>query len=264
MLLLKIFISAFIVIGLAELAERSSTKMAGLLAGLPVGSALVLFFYALDYGVFYVKDVASYNLLGLSASLTFVIMYYVGSNLFKKYSLFNGIFFGLTSYFIMAYFLSALHVEGALVPSIILFTVIMASTYYFRNIKVVNSTKSGKLNSSQLLIRGAIAVFFVLIASYSPQYASDEMAGVLSSFPSAILPLLIIIHYSQGKEVVHSVIKYLPLGYVGVMLYSIVIGNLYVDYGVYTGTLLALGVSTTYLVLLLVIPNIYRKISSKV
>jgi len=72
MLMLKILIAAVIVIGLAELAERTSTKMAGLLAGLPVGSALVLFFYGLDFGPQFVEQVTPYNLLGLSASLSFV------------------------------------------------------------------------------------------------------------------------------------------------------------------------------------------------
>ena len=105
-LLLKILIASVIVIGLAELAERSSTKMAGILAGLPVGSALVLFFYGLDFGAVYVDKVTPYNLLGLSASLSFVTFYYLGTTLSDRFSMLFGIFLGLSAYLLIAYLLS--------------------------------------------------------------------------------------------------------------------------------------------------------------
>ncbi len=251
MLILKIFIAAVIVIGLAELAERTSTKMAGLLAGLPVGSALVLFFYGLDFGAEFVDKVSPYNLLGLSASLSFVLMYYIGSTMSKKYSLALGLSLGLFSYLLVAYLLSTLHVANALLPALILMSLILFTHLYFSKIKEVSATKKTKPSLLQILGRGSIAVFFVVVANFSPQFFSDEMAGILSSFPSTILPFLLILHLSQGKDMVHSVIKFLPLGYVGVMIYSSVVGSLYIDFGVYWGTLLSLVIATGYLVAIL-------------
>ncbi|HFU74094.1 MAG TPA: hypothetical protein ENK65_00915, partial [Helicobacteraceae bacterium] len=102
MFIFKMMIAAIIVIGLAELAERSSTRMAGILAGLPVGSALVLFFYGLEYGTDFVATVTPYNLLGLSASLAFVSFYYLGSKLSVRYSILTASGLGLGAYFMSA------------------------------------------------------------------------------------------------------------------------------------------------------------------
>lgn len=252
MLFLKILIASAIVIGLAELAERSSTKMAGILAGLPVGSALVLFFYGMDFGAVYVDKVTPYNLLGLSASLSFVAFYYIGSTLSEKYSLVSAVTTGISGYLLVAYLLSFITVQNAVIPGLLLSFLIIIVHYFFKRITEINSSKSGKLKPSQIFGRGIIATFFVLAASYSPRLFSDEMAGILSSFPSSILPLLIILHLSQGKAVTQSVIKFLPLGYVGVMIYSIVVGEMYIDFGIYLGTFISLVISTSYLILLLV------------
>ena len=253
MLLLKILIASVIVIGLAELAERSSTKMAGILAGLPVGSALVLFFYGLDFGAVYVDKVTPYNLLGLSASLSFVTFYYFGSTLSERFSMLSGISLGLSAYLFIAYFLSFVRIENAVIPALLLSTLIFITHTLFKKIPDAISSKSGKLKPMQILGRGIVATFFVLAASYSPRLFSDEMAGILSSFPSSILPLLLILHLSQGKAVTQAVIKYLPLGYIGVMIYSIVVGQMYVDFGVYMGTLLSLVISTSYLLIFLLL-----------
>ena len=251
MLLLKILIASVIVIGLAELAERSSTKMAGILAGLPVGSALVLFFYGLDFGAVYVDKVTHYNLLGLSASLSFVTFYYLGTTLSDRFSMLFGISLGLSAYLLIAYLLSFIRVENAVIPALLLTVLIFITHSMFKKIPNAISSKIGKLKPTQIMGRGVVATFFVLAASYSPRLFSDEMAGILSSFPSSILPLLLILHLSQGRTVTQAVIKYLPLGYIGVMIYSIVVGQMYLDFGVYMGTLLSLVISTSYLILLL-------------
>ena len=263
MLILKILIAAVIVIGLAELAERTSPKIAGLLAGLPVGSALVLFFYGLDFGPNFVEQVTPYNLLGLSASLSFVLAYYLGSRLSEKHSLLGGVSLGLTAYFIVAYSLSLFQVENAVFPALLLTTLILIVHLYFLKIPEVRGQKNKKTNPLEILERGGIAVVFVILASFSPHFFSAEMAGILSSFPSSVLPLLLIVHFSQGRAVVHSLIKYLPLGYVGVMIYSAVVGNLYVDFGIYWGTLLSLVISTGYLVALLSLSSYRSRKTSK-
>lgn len=254
-------VAAIVVIGLAELAERSSTKMAGLLAGLPVGSALVLFFYGLEYGSDYVASVTSYNLLGLTASLSFVSFYYLGSKLSQRFSVMTALSFGLLAYLSTAYLLSFFRVDSALLPAFILLSMILTTTVWFKEIKEVQGSKSGTLNTKQVLGRGSVAVFFVLLASYAPQFFNAQMAGILSSFPSSLLPLLLILHLSQGKEVVHSVIKHLPLGYIGVMTYSLVVGSFYLNFEIYWGTLLALMVSTLYLVGLIFMSQIRLFIS---
>ena len=214
---------------------------------------MVLLFFALDYGVDFVDTVTPYNLLGLSASLSFVSFYYLGSKLVKRYSLLFGLLSGLSAYVIMAYLLSYISVSNGFIPALILLALIVLTTIWFQEIPEVVSRKSGKLKSSQMLGRGLFATSFVLILSFVPELFDAKMSGIFSSFPSSLLPLLLILHVSQGKEVVHSVIKFLPMGYIGVMIYSIVVGKLYVGFGIGLGTVMALSISIGYLILVLVL-----------
>lgn len=66
------------------------------------------------------------------------------------------------------------------------------------------------------------------------------------------MTLLLILHYSQGRDFVHNIIKHLPIGYIGVMIYSI-----------YVGTVLSFIISTGYIVLIVVIGEVRKNIRVK-
>jgi len=247
MLIYKIIIAATLVILLAEIAERSTPRLASILAGLPIGSGFVLLFYGLEFGSEYATNAVPYNILGLSGSLSFAVSYYIGTKVSDRYSILSGLVYGFSGFFIVAYILSHIVVSTPLIPGAILLILIALSIYLFSSIEEIQSPKKSKSSLVKILIRGLMATFFVVLVSYAPNYFSDSFSGVLSAFPSTLIPLLIVLHYSQGREFIHVIIKHLPIGYIGIMIYSISVGEFYEVYGIALGTLYSFSVSTMYL-----------------
>ena len=79
LLLYKISITMLAVLGLSFVAEKVSARLAGLLSGYPIGTAIILHFYGLEYGSQFAADAAIFNLCGLFASQCFAYTYYQAS-----------------------------------------------------------------------------------------------------------------------------------------------------------------------------------------
>ena len=63
----KIVVTVGAVVGLSLAAEHASPKMAGLLAGYPMGAAIVLFFYGVEVTPEFAAESAVYTLVGMIA-----------------------------------------------------------------------------------------------------------------------------------------------------------------------------------------------------
>jgi len=257
MLILKIILSSLIITGLALVAQRVSSRAAGILSALPMGTALVLFFYGMEYGAHYVAEASIFNILGLSASLSFVVFYYLGSTLFTSpiKSVLSAIIMSLSAYILVAFMLSHLSPQDFILPSAILLTVILGAYFLFKRIAKTKIKITKQVSIFKLFLRSLIATGFVVLISFAPQYFDASLAGIFSSFPSVIVPLLLIIHLSFGRESVHEAVKAMPLSYVSVMIYSMSVGESYIHFGVYWGTVISFAVALVYIVSLFVISN---------
>ena len=252
MILLKVLLTSFLIISLALVAKKLSSRLAGLISALPMGTALMLFFYGMEQGPTYVSEVANYNILGLSASISFVIFYFIGSKLFTDplKSLLSAIFLSFSAYLLIAYGLSLIPEVSAVLASVILLSSISLAVFLFRNIKTNTLKVSNNTKNSVLIIRSLIASSFIIILSFAPLYLPSSLAGVASSFPSVVAPLLIIIHFSFGKQSLYEAIKVMPLGYISILVYSLSVGKSYLYFGVYWGTLASFALAMTYIVFL--------------
>jgi hypothetical protein len=72
----KLLLITAAVLGLTVIAERVSTKTAGFLAGCPLGTAIILFFFGLEISPEFASKSAVYNITGLVATLAFIYVYY--------------------------------------------------------------------------------------------------------------------------------------------------------------------------------------------
>jgi len=257
MLVLKIILSSLIITALALVAQRISSRAAGILSALPMGTALVLFFYGMEYGASYVAQASVFNVLGLSASLSFVVFYYLGSTLFDSpvKSVLSAMTLSLSAYAIVAFSLSHLNPQNFFIPTSILLTVILGAFFLFKRIPLTKVKVTKQVSVFKLFLRSLIATGFVVLISFAPQYFDASLAGIFSSFPSVIVPLLLILHLSFGRESVHEAVKAMPLSYVSVMIYSMSVGESYLHFGVYWGTLISFVIALVYIVGLFIISN---------
>lgn len=252
--LIKLIVAIAFVIGLSVLAENVSPKVAGILSGYPSGSAITLFFFGLEVSPDFAAESAVYNMIGLSATLSFVYIYYIASRHFKKHNILLSSLSAIIGYFIIVSLLHGIEINkyiAILIP--ILFSFIYI--YLFKNIKNINIQTKVKLNYRILFVRAFLAALIILLITSVPKFVGSTWAGLFSAFPTTLFPLMLIIHFTYSKEHVHTVIKNVPIGMFSLIIYSLTISIVYPLFGIYMGTIISFGVATIYLIA-------YKKVKS--
>ena len=89
MLIAKILSTVFAVLGLSAIAERAGPAVAGTLAGMPLGAAIVYFFVGVEQGPDFVTAAAPYTIGGFAATLCFNLAYWVVSSRVREASVRN-------------------------------------------------------------------------------------------------------------------------------------------------------------------------------
>ncbi len=251
---IKLIVAIVFVIGLSLLAENVSPKVAGILSGYPTGSAITLFFFGLEVNPDYAATSAVYNMIGLTAALSFVYVYYMASKYFVKLNILLSSLSAILGYFIIVWLLHLIEINifiAITIPIAFAFLYI----YLFKNIKNITIETKAKLNFKILFVRAFFAALIILLITSVPKFVGPNWAGLFSAFPTTLFPLMLIIHYTYSKEHVHTVIKNVPIGMFSLIIYSLTVSIVYPLFGIYLGTLISFGTATLYLL-------VYSKIKS--
>ncbi|MDO6518487.1 hypothetical protein [Zobellia uliginosa] len=244
--LIKLAVAIVFVIGLSLLAENVSPKVAGILSGYPTGSAITLFFFGLEVSPDYAAKSAVYNMIGLTAALSFVYIYYIASKYFVKLNILLSSLSAILGYFVIVWLLHLIEINIFLAIAIpIAFALLYI--YLFREIKNITIETKAKLNFKILFVRAFFAALIILLITSVPKFVGPNWAGLFSAFPTTLFPLMLIIHYTYSKEHVHTVIKNVPIGMFSLIIYSLTISIVYPLFGIYLGTLISFGTATLYL-----------------
>ncbi|SFD46452.1 hypothetical protein [Algibacter lectus] len=252
--IIKLLVAIAFVIGLSILAENVSPKVAGILSGYPTGSAITLFFFGLEVSPDFAAKSAVYNMMGLTAALTFVYVYYIASRYFKRFNILLSSLSAITAYFAVVSLLHLIEINkyiAILIPITFSFLFIRL----FKSIENINIKTKAKLNYKILFVRAFFAALIILVITSVPKFVGPTWAGLFSAFPTTLFPLMLIIHFTYSKEHVHTVIKNVPIGMFSLIIYSLVISIVYPLHGIYVGTLISFGAATVYLL-------VYKKIRS--
>ena len=254
LLIIKILVSIFTVLVLSYIAEALSSKWAGIIGGLPTGSAIMLYFYAMENGLHFASESALYNMIGLIAMQAFLFGYYISPALSRQTNIFTSTIFGLIFYSLIAFIISKLKVSPqiAVISSLISFFVFI---FLFKNIKEINVEKKTKLTLKILSIRSIISTIIIVSITSISYLVGPQWSGIFSAFPATVFPLLIILHLSYGKGIVDAVIKHIPKGLGGLLIFSLGIHIFYSHIGRNFGMMLAFTGTMTYLGLYSVFDN---------
>ena len=122
----------------------------------------------------------------------------------------------------------------------------LIASIYFAKKENFTIDKSVKTSLSDILFRSILTISIFLIVSSLPKYVSSNIAGIFSSFPTILLPLLLIIHFRHSKLQARTIIKNTPFGLSSVVIYSLVVYFTYEKIGILYGTLTALICSVLY------------------
>jgi hypothetical protein len=247
-LIAKIVVTTGMVLALSLVAERVSPRAAGLLSGYPLGAAIALFFIGLEISPEFAADSAVYTLAGLAASQVFVYGYFKASLRIAGRGVMGSTAAGLAGYFAAAWLLRLVPFSRG--PAVLAAIGSMALfVHLFSGIPNVTVARSVRLTPVVLLLRAALAAGIIVAITAGAHAVGPAWAGLFSAFPTALLPLMLIVHMTYDKAHVHTVIKNFPHGIGSLVAYGISVSYLYPAWGVGWGTLTAFGIATVYLLI---------------
>ncbi|ADN74637.1 conserved hypothetical protein [Ferrimonas balearica DSM 9799] len=244
LVLAKILAAVIAVVGLAWLAERVGPRWAGVLSGFPLGTAIVLLFYALEQGPGFAAQAAPYGLLGLAATTGFALTFTLSAARFGRRSLWPVLLalaalFGLASLFQQ---LPPLGWWGALV-ALAAALLAVAITRRLPDPPFVAVRSGWGLVWARAALAAALVVAITALANTVP----PAWAGVMASFPITLFPLMLLLQLSYGTAPVQTLTRHYPYGAGSLIIYTLAVGLGYPVLGIGLGTLAAFALAGVYL-----------------
>ena len=249
--LYKISITMLAVLLLSLVAEKISTRLAGLLSGYPIGTAIILHFYGLEYGAPFAANAAIFNLCGLLASQCFAYTYYRVSQ--RTLSITVASILALAGYLIPALMVSQTNPTRATALTIaVIATALFCLLLRDHRSKQVSTSRpwSARLLAGRLIFTAVL----VLTVTESAQIVGPGWAGLFSAFPVALYPLVVLLHKEHGPEAAQTILGNFPYGLWSVIAYALTVSLVYPLYGVMLGTFLGFCVATAVLSVMAIKP----------
>lgn len=245
-LLYKICITMLAVLGLSFVAEKISARLAGLLAGYPIGTAIILHFYGLEYGADFAADAAVFNLCGLLASQCFAYAYY-------RTSLRTEAILPVSVVAVVAYLLPAFTVSQVSPDRIIAFAIAVIATSLFcilmRHGKSTVVATPKAWSFKLIALRLAFTASLVVLVTETADIFGPAWAGLFSAFPVALYPLVLLLHREYGSAPARTILMNFPYGLWSVIAYALTVSFAYPEFGVFPGTAFGFAVATLVLLL---------------
>lgn len=236
--LLKVIFTVAFVIILSLITERLGPRFAGILLGLPTGTAITLFFFGLEISPEFAAKSAVFNLAGVAAMHLLFFVYYRASINSNKKGIFYAAILSILTYLSAAAILRLIGFTiwtSILVPAIS----IPVTLYLFKDVKDTIVKKKTRLTTNTILTRSLITAAIIIAVTESAKHLGPQWAGLFSAFPTTVFPLMIIIHYTHGAKHVHTILKNIPKSQGAVVFYSLGVFYLYPKIGIIYGTIIA-------------------------
>jgi uncharacterized membrane protein (GlpM family) len=247
LVLIKIIVSIGFVLLLSILAEKFGPKLAGIISGVPTGTAIILFFFGLEQGPEFAAQSAVFNLAGMLSMQVLIFVYYLVSSKIKGKGILLSSIAGIFGYLCFAFILRQFAFTLFLAAVVAILSIVVFS-FLFKGIVNTKIKNRVKLSKRVFLFRATVAALIILAVTESAQIVGAQWAGLLSAFPTTLFPLMLIVHFTYDKEHVHTIIKNVPKGQLAMVIYIISLFFTYPLIGVYLGTLVSYSLVIAYLV----------------
>jgi len=243
--LVKIALSIGMVVGLSLIAERSGPRVAGILAGYPLGIALALFFIGYEIGPEFAARSAVFTQAGLISNLCLTAGYLLGQRLPGRWGLLAGSVLGVSAFLLAGTVLQ--RVPGVL-PLQFSLTALAIALFSLAYRRLPDETvRRRPMTLAVMLVRAVIAAAIIVLVTALAHVLPERWAGLLAGFPFTMYPLLLLMHLGYGPGIVTTIIKHYPVGLGSLMVYAAVVALSYAPLGIYRGTALGFLVATIYL-----------------
>ncbi len=220
--------------------------------GFPLGAGLSLFFIGIEQGPDFAATSALWSIQGIIATLGFCGGYLAGIALSKNSRLISLLFcatLGVTGFLITAFCIRYLLPENIWLRSLVLTTVLTGCGVGFRKIPKYRIEKRALLTPLTLAGRAGFSSMVILLVTGAAQTIGPQWSGLFSTFPTTVLPSILVLHHHYGPEPVRAVFREFPFGLLAIVVFALVVSQSYPTFGTGTGTLISYSIAILYLLL---------------
>lgn len=245
----KILVSVCVVLGLSWTAENVSTRVAGMISGMPLGAVLVLFFVGRELGPEFAADTAVGAVPSIAATVAFALGYFLGSRSGGRMAPAVSTTSGLAAYLAVAAVLDRLDLQLAagVFLSLVVLVAVAAALHSFEPNPIANKVR---MTWSRMAARAGTAAAFVVAITSVAHLVGPQWSGLLIGFPMTFLPFLLIIHVAYSGDHARTIIRSFPLGLTSLLVFLVVASRAIPIVGVNVAILGSLGIALAYLALL--------------
>ncbi len=247
---LKIALSAGMVIVITLTAERVSTRLAGVMVGFPLGAGLMLFFLGVEQGPAFAAQSALWSIQGILAALGFCWWYRRGAAWFPsrtKAALCCSCIVGLSGYVVTSAVIRLVMPEHAAVRTVLVVLLLFVPAIAFRRASLRRIKEKVTVSWAMLAVRAGFAALVILSVTSLAAAVGPVWSGLLATFPTIILPSVMILHFHYGGESVPAFFRDTPLAMIAIIVFSLFVHWTFPLLGVIGGTLLSYAASLVYL-----------------
>ena len=225
-LALKVFLAP-ILIGLVSLAGRRwGPAVGGWLVSLPLTSAPVILFLAIEQGTAFASSAAQNTLMGITSVASFCLVYYWFSFRFSwPLSMLAGwiAFFALT-------FIE----ESVIVP--LFFSFVIVTVFLIVVLRIMPQSQSKELAIAtpkwDTPLRMLVATGFVLGLTAAASILGPQLSGLLAPFPMFTTILAVFTHHFQGAQFTRRLLRAVVAGSFTFVTFFLVISLLVNRWGI--------------------------------
>lgn len=243
----KLLVSIGVVLGLSLIAERVSTRVAGMLSGYPLGTAIALYFIGLEISPGFAADSAVHTLAGFTATLALGGGYLLCGRRNGLPGVLAGTAGGLACWLTVSALLAPIGFNR-LSGTVTTLMAILLFTWLYRRVPEVRAGAQGQFSWLALAFRAALAAIIIFLITGLAHVLPSAWAGLLAAFPVTMYPFLVILHLTHGAAPVATVIKHYPAGLGALLSYALCVSLTYPRLGLALGTLAGFAVATLWLV----------------
>ena len=248
LLLVKLAVTMFAVVGLSLVAERLSARLAGVLAGFPHGIAIVLYFIGVEQGVDFAVRAAGFATAGLGANVVLAFAYARLSARFGSGVLaVPGAALGAVAAFLLIAAGLRLVAPGPALSVVLTLLAIGIVRWLLRATGAAEMTTRPKPGLGELVGRAVLAGGIVVLITGIAALVGPGWAGLFAGFPVVTFPLLVILHARHGPEPVGMVVRHYPFGILSLLVFTVTVRWAFAAFGMGLGTLTGLAASLVYL-----------------
>jgi hypothetical protein len=251
LLIAKIVVSVgFVLLGTAA-AERLGPRFGGLIAATPQMSVVALIFFAIEQGHVFAAQSSFWSIPGMCATIPVLLAYLAATKLMhapRVVSIVVGVLLGAASFVVATSVVGAIPLTQATVVPFAAFVCGVASWMVW---SLPETAALRRVPTSPLLLaaRAAVSALTVVTVTSLAHLLGPKWSGLIVAFPVNTLPVIIILHWHYGSDVIKPFIKRFPSGAFGVCLFNVVAFLCLERLGLVLTVALAYAVDIAYVVL---------------